>query len=175
MPQPFPIVTLDGNAPTYDSLDQAAHEISKNFAQQPQIEQSAALFKTPAGYQTSAVVTNSDHDNFGMRVQLPQGVTLAGIIHGHPGNDELAGYFSPNDINVANQLKVPSYIRFLSDNSLRRFTPGQTKINYMMGAKVARGDGIKLPESGAPAQKLASALLTSIPTAAPTATGKTSP
>lgn len=148
MPRPFPIVTPIDQGPTFESLDQAAHEVSKDFGKQPDIEQSAALFKRADGrYQYSPAVTNSDHDNFGMRVQMPQGTSLAGIVHSHPGSDALGQYFSPNDLSVANQLKVPSYIRFLKDDSIRKYTPGQTSTAYLpgLGSHVSRGDALNLP------------------------------
>ena len=148
-PKKFPVVSPLSNVAPLDNLDRAAHEVSKDFGKQPDIEQSAALFRTPEGkYVYSAAVTNSDHDNFGMRVQLPQGVTLAGVVHSHPGKDQLAGVFSPNDLSIANQLKVPSYIRFLKDNTLRRYTPGQTSTTYMpgIGAHISRGDGVTVPQ-----------------------------
>jgi hypothetical protein len=140
------MVTPLNQGPTFESLDQAAHEVSKDFGKQPDVEQSAALFKGPDGrYAYSAAVSNSDHDNFGMRVGLPKGVTLAGIVHSHPGSDDLGQYFSPGDLSVANQLKVPSYIRFLKDNSIRRYTPGQSSTSYLLGSRVARGDSLNLP------------------------------
>jgi hypothetical protein len=148
MPKPFPAVAPLDKSPTFDSLDQAAHEASRDFGKQPKVEQSVALFAHPDGkYTYSASVTNADHDNFGMRVQLPKGTTLAGIVHSHPGTDDLGQYFSANDINVANQLKVPSYIRFLRDDSIRRYTPGQTSTTNLRGygTHVAVGDPLTLP------------------------------
>ena len=148
MPKSFPIVIPLAQGPAFDSLDQAAHEVSKDFGKQPKIEQSAALFKRDDGkYLYSAAVTNADHDNFGMRVQLPKGTTLAGIVHSHPGTDDLGQYFSSNDIDIANQLKVPSYIRFLRDDSIRRYTPGQTSTANLrgFGTHVATGDPLTLP------------------------------
>jgi hypothetical protein len=149
MPKQFPIVSPSPQSLKLDTLDLAANEVSKDFKKQPNIEQSAALFKGPDGkYTYSQAVTNDEHDNFGMRVQIPQGSTLAGIIHSHPGNDELAHYFSPNDISVANQLKVPSYIRFAKDDSIRRYTPGQTSTTYIrgLGDHVSTGDKVNLPD-----------------------------
>lgn len=148
MPKSFPIVSPTTQGPAFESLDQAAHEVSKDFGKLPKVEQSAALFARPDGKFTySAAVTNSDHDNFGMRVQLPKGTTLAGIVHSHPGSDDLGQYFSSNDIDVANQLKVPSYIRFLRDDSIRRYTPGQTSTTNLrgLGTHVATGDALNLP------------------------------
>ena len=152
MPKSFPAVSPSDKSPAFDSLDQAAHEVSKDFGKQNKIEQSAALFKRPDGkYIYSDAVTNSDHDNFGMRIQLPKGTTLAGIVHSHPGNDDLGQYFSSNDIDVANQLKVPSYIRFLRDDSIRRYTPGQTSTGNLRGygTHIAKGDPISLPDATA--------------------------
>lgn len=152
MPKSFPIVGPLAQGPAFDSLDQAAHEVSKDFGKLPKVEQSAALFKREDGkYIYSAAVTNSDHDNFGMRVQFPKGMTLAGIVHSHPGEDDLGQYFSPNDIDIANQLKVPSYIRFLRDDSIRRYTPGQTATTNLRGygTHVAQGDALNLPSPAA--------------------------
>jgi len=169
MPKPFPVVAPWDKSPTFDSLDQAAHEASRDFGKQPKIEQSVALFLRPDGkYSYSSAVTNADHDNFGMRVQLPKGTTLAGILHGHPGNDDLGQYFSSNDINVANQLKVPSYIRFLRDDSIRRYTPGKTSTTYLrgFGTHAATGDALNLPPQEAVA---ANAALANAPTTNPQA------
>jgi hypothetical protein len=149
MPKQFPIVGPNPQNPKFDSVDLAASEASKDFKKQPNIEQSAALFKTSDGkFSYSPSVTNEQHDNFGMRVQMPQGTTLAGFVHSHPGKDELAHYFSPDDISHANQLKVPSYIRFSNDDSLRRYTPGQTSTTYLrgLGDHVSTGDPVKLPD-----------------------------
>ena len=153
MPNQFPIVGPHPQSPAFDSLDQAAHEVSGGFDKKSKTEQSAALFRRADGkYLYSAPVTNSDHDNFGMRVQLPQGVTLAGVVHSHLGQDDLGQYFSPNDLNIANQLKVPSYIRFMRDDSVRRYTPGQTSTTYLRGygTHVAKGDAINLPSDPVP-------------------------
>lgn len=155
MPKSFPAVAPIDNSPAFDSLDQAAHEVSRDFGKQPKIEQSAALFQRPDGkYSYSAAVTNTDHDNFGMRVQLPKGTSLAAIVHSHPGSDDLGQYFSANDIDVANQLKVPSYIRFLRDDSIRKYVPGQTATQNLRGygTHVATGDALVLPPTDASAQ-----------------------
>lgn len=153
MPKPFPIVTPHEQSPLFDSLDQAAHEVCSTLDRKSKVEQSAALFKRADGkYMYSAPVTNEDHDNFGMRVQLPKGVTLAGVVHSHLGQDDLGQYFSPNDINIANQLKIPSYIRFMRDDSVRRYTPGQTSTAYLRGygTHVAKGDELELPSAPVP-------------------------
>lgn len=153
MPKLFPIVTPHEQSPLFDNLDQAAHSVCATFDTKSKVEQSAALFKQAGGkYVYSAPVTNEDHDNFGMRVQLPKGVTLAGVVHSHLGTDDLGQYFSPNDINIAHQLNIPSYICFARDNSVRRYTPGQTSTAYLRGygTHVAKGDALNLPSDPVP-------------------------
>jgi proteasome lid subunit RPN8/RPN11 len=155
MPKSLPAVAPIENGPAFDNLDQAAHEVSRDFGKLPKVEQSAALFQRPDGkFSYSAAVTNSDHDNFGMRVQLPKGTQLAAIVHSHPGHDDLGQYFSSNDIDIANQLKVPSYIRFLRDDSIRKYVPGQTSTQNLRGygTHVATGDALNLPPQNASAQ-----------------------
>lgn len=176
MPKPFPAVAPINNSPAFDSLDQAAHEVSRDFGKQPKIEQSAALFQRPDGkFSYSAAVTNADHDTFGMRVQLPKGTALAAIVHSHPGTDDLGQYFSTNDIDIANQLKVPSYIRFLRDDSIRKYVPGQTSTTNLRGygTHVATGDALNLPPANATAQSavLANAPNTGLMAQSPIPTG----
>lgn len=157
MPKQFPIVTPHEQSPLFDNLDQAAHEVCAGFDKKSKVEQSAALFKRADGkYAYSAPVTNEDHDNFGMRVQLPKGVMLAGVVHSHLGTDELGQYFSPNDISIAHQLNVPSYICFARDNSVRRYTPGQTSTFNLRGygTHVSKGDPLNLPDISTPLANL---------------------
>lgn len=71
-----------------------------------------------------------------------------------------AQYFSPNDIAIAKQLAVPSYVQFLKDGSIRRYTAGKTQTQSIntegsrfATTKVARGDPLVLPPP--PAQAMA--------------------
>ena len=148
MTQPQGPITLDPNSPIFQTPDGAAAAVSKMFAHLPG-EQSAACILRPDGtYGYSTISPQQGETNFQMRVALPKDHKLACIVHSHPGNDQDGQYFSPDDINVANQLKVPSFIRFNRDDTIRRFTPGVTKTTsipmsgHPFGVKAAVGDQI---------------------------------
>lgn len=162
MPAQGPIVTPDTNSPAHGSPDEAADAVSKSFGGTPTGEQAAVIFQRPDGSHVySTIAPQTDHDSFALRAQMPKGYKLSGIVHAHPGQDDQGQVFSPNDLNVANQLKVPSYIRFLKDNSIRKYTPGKTATqDYRMDGQVkslktwqvAKGDPLDNAGSTAPAQ-----------------------
>jgi hypothetical protein len=104
--------------------------VSKGFGGGSSVanEQAAVIFKRPDGSHVySTVAPQVTHDTFALRAQMPKGYTLSGIVHSHPGTDGDAYKFSPNDLDVANKLGVPSYIRFLGNNQMRKYVPGSTK------------------------------------------------
>lgn len=150
MAKPLPLaVTLDGASPSYKTADGAADAVSKAFPAQKDNEQAAVIFQRPDGtYGYSTVAPQTDHDNFSLRAQIPTGHKLAGIVHSHPGADAYGQVFSPRDLEVADQLKVPSFIRFNSDSSIRRYVPGTTSTQKTQvsgnrfGLKTAYGDTI---------------------------------
>jgi hypothetical protein len=148
MAKQSPQVTLDPNSPVFQTPDGAAAAVSKMFANLPG-EQSAACILRPDGtYGYSTISPQQEESHFEMRVALPKDHKLACVIHSHPGNDQDGQYFSSDDIDVANKLNVPSFIRFNRDDSIRRYTPGQTKTTsipmsgHPFGVKAAVGDQI---------------------------------
>jgi len=79
---------------------------------------------------------------------------LSAIYHTHPGSDVNGQYFSPNDIAIAKQLAVPSYVQFLKDGSVRSYTAGKTQTQSLSTdgsrfamTRVAHGDPLILPPS----------------------------
>lgn len=60
--------------------------------------------------------------------KIPKTAVVRGIVHNHPEGRE-SDRFSPDDLAMAEKLKVPSAIVFGGSNpTIRLFTPGQTKI-----------------------------------------------
>lgn len=105
-----------------------------------------------------------------MKAQMPKGWKISGIVHSHPGQDDAGQLFSPQDLAAAKQVGTPSYIRFLKDDSIRRYTPGKTQTQLyspngeghtLTGIRVSKGDPLDAPASDA-----ASAL--AAPASAPT-------
>ena len=114
-------------------------------------EHAGVILKGPDGkyYATAPIMTAQD--DFQLHVPIQKGWSMAGIYHNHPGSDGLAQYFSPGDIQMADKLKVPSYIRFSADNVIRGYMPGQTKLDVrlpnedgdpMDAARVTRGEQV---------------------------------
>lgn len=167
---PIPAAAVPADSPWHDNLDTAAH---KAFAQSPAMqkaEQAGFMVVGPDGkYAFSNSVTQNDHDNFALRAQIDRGHKLAGIYHTHPGKDTDGQVFSPHDIEVANQLKVPSYVMFLKDGSVRKYTPGKTPTYHMnlagSNGTVADGDAVPAPVEAPPAAPPAAAVTTDQPPA----------
>jgi uncharacterized protein DUF4329/JAB domain-containing protein similar to deubiquitination enzymes len=146
----MPTAALDPTSPWLPDLDTVVMEAIKRSGDIANNEQSGVIFKNSEGqYAYSIPLTSARQDDFALRAQIQKGHSLAAIWHSHPGEDDLAGYFSPQDLAMADQLKLPSYIRFNKDGSVRRYTPGKsatTSVNRGTGkfdqAKVSRGEPI---------------------------------
>lgn len=143
-------------ASSFKSMDEAADAVSKAFPSASN-EKSAVIIKKPDGTYGYSTVAEGQDEHFALSAMLPKGYTLAGIVHSHPGNDSQAGYFSPDDMNTAQGLNVPSYVRFDSDSSIRKYIPGQSKTTSIPALdnpralqKVAYGDPVTLSPPPAP-------------------------
>lgn len=121
------IATPDPNSPAFDSPDDAADAVSKSFGSTPDQEQAALIFRRPDGKNVYSTTSVHAHDEFEMHAQVPKGYALSGIVHSHPTGDDTRQFFSPPDLAVAKQLKVPSYIRFNNDASIKKFEAGKTR------------------------------------------------
>lgn len=145
-----PTVVLDPTSPWMSDIDTAVTEAIKRSGKIAENEQSGVIFKNADGqYAYSIPLTSARQDDFALRAQVQKGHTLAAIWHSHPGEDDLSRYFSPQDLAMADKLKLPSYIRFNQDGAVRRYMPGKsavTRINKGTGqfdsVKVSRGDPV---------------------------------
>lgn len=145
MPDQTPAVTPDSSSPFFSLPDAAADAVSKIFGGNSGTEQAAVIFRRPDGSHVySTVAPQVLHDKFALRAQMPAGYKLSGIVHSHPGDDDDGQQFSSQDLDTATKLGVPSYVRFLRDNSIRKYVPGQTHTSFMGTGfnrqKVAHGD-----------------------------------
>jgi Domain of unknown function (DUF4329) len=146
-------VTIDDKSPSFDTADQAANALSATLDDgSHKIERAGMLYAGSDGkYKYSTTITGS-HDNFALAATIPPGYKLAGIVHAHPGKDEDGQMFSPDDVQVANRLNLPSYVRFLNSGDTRKYVPGKTETKdfYPRGAsypsKAAVGDPLELPQ-----------------------------
>jgi proteasome lid subunit RPN8/RPN11 len=144
----IPAATLDPTSGAYDNLDSAAEEFYKNLGEHdPKTENAGVLYVDSSGKYRMSIPTVQHDEGFKLRIPATPEEKLAGIFHTHPGTDQTAQWFSPNDIDVAGQLKVPSYVYFENNHEMRKYVPGVTKtemhnIDYKRQT-VSRGDLIE--------------------------------
>jgi hypothetical protein len=170
------IVRPDQNSPAFGSSDEAADAVSKSFGSTPDVEQAAVILQRPDGSHVYSTLVQHSHDDFQLKASFPKGWKISGIVHSHPGQDDAAKYFSQDDVNVADQLKVPSYIRFNKDASIRKYVAGRTAVqNYrpvgggsIKGGHVSLGDPLDAPPPAAPQTDAASDAPAAVAPPAPT-------
>jgi hypothetical protein len=84
-------------------------------------------------------VTDSRKGQFRVKVQVPKGAKVRGVYHNHPSHSGRSSgpVFSPDDVNMSNQLGVPSYITF--GGEMRVFDPSAgDKVDGHKGAANGR-------------------------------------
>lgn len=158
MPTKAPLVSIDPQAVAYGSPDEAAAAISTGFIDpknKSAPERIAVILKRPDGqYVPSTVAVSDSGHSSQLRVAVPKGHALAGLVHSHPGDDDTSLQFSDDDLNVADQLKVPSYVRFAKDDNIRKYVPGESKTFKVTGndarggiqyQRASTGDPLSLP------------------------------
>src|ERR1044072_7780484 len=77
---------------------------------------------------------NKNTGKFEARVKIPKGEKPVAIYHTHPfepGNSD-AERFSPGDVEIANRMKMLSYIRALESGKIKKYTPGKSR-TYLRG------------------------------------------
>jgi len=149
-----PRASLDPTSPMYGTTDEAASAAFGRLTP-GDLEQAGVIYQMSDGkYAYSIPTTQNQHDHFALRAATGNRQKLSAIYHTHPGTDVNGQYFSPNDIEIAKQLAVPSYVQFLKDGSIRSFTTGKTKTqslstdgNRFAMTRVAHGDPLVLPPS----------------------------
>lgn len=89
--------------------------------------------------------------HFNLALTFPKADSIAALYHTHPdiGEGSLGVLFSPNDVTVANALKVPSYIWSAYDGKDRVYIPGKSKLRYSEEAngEASPGTVVQTPQS----------------------------
>jgi len=136
------------NKDSYDDIDASIRAVYGGLQPDEIHEHAGVILQDPNGkYYYTKPITSSKHDAFEVHAGLQKGWKLAGIYHTHPGKDKDGQVFSPDDLNVAAQLKVPSFVRF-ADGSIRQYQAGKTPTQQWaqpgthMTSKVARGEDL---------------------------------
>lgn len=88
-------------------------------------ERAGAVIQNAAGeYRATDPIKGID-DSFGIRVRMSKGEHIVAIYHTHPGCTyaDTSARFSPQDVDTAARLNVPSYIGVLADKTIRVYDP----------------------------------------------------
>lgn len=121
----------------------AALHLAAGNTNQTGTEWAGAILETPAGqFVVTAPVAGSE-DHFDLKVEIPVGDKLVGLYHTHPSNDSTTGdnQFSPLDVQVATQLRVPSFIWVQRTKAVKEFTPGRSFVSDCGGGLGSGDDG----------------------------------
>lgn len=136
----LPIARLDPSCVWNADIDAAAMGILGQL-RKSLTEAGGVLYRNANGeYCYSKPITSSKDQHIEYKIALPKGMSVAGMYHTHPATiPELGGVFSPDDVQMADTLKVPSYIHAQADDEVRRYTPGVSKTIRNKVGKVGKG------------------------------------
>ncbi len=114
----------------FNSPDDAAVR-ALNRVQDPTYEQGGVVYQDKNGfYSFSEPQGNQRTGKFEAEVKIPKSAKPVAIYHTHPGYGDAAEFaenFSPDDLKMAHQLKLLSYIRAMDSGNIKKFEPGKTK------------------------------------------------
>lgn len=92
--------------------------------------------------------TSGSSDEFAVACMIPKSLRLAAIYHTHPLGTPIHG-ISPNDLRVAKNLDIPSFVASLDLNNVVKFVPGVTRTRCLneggstCSARVSQGDMVE--------------------------------
>ena len=124
-----PKVALDPSCVWQPDLEATALAALLRVPKGGRSEHAGVLYKDANGNYCYSTSAPGDPDSFNISAAIPEGTSLAGTYHNHPqgaAGDGDSRMFSPNDVSVAKNLGVPSFIRADRDGGVRSFTPGKT-------------------------------------------------
>lgn len=153
--QKLPLAALDPTCKWTTSADESAVE-ALNRAPGGITETGGALFENERGeFCYSIPVGGGKTTQFAFKVKPESGMKMVGLYHTHPkeGMEADSLNFSPDDVDMANKLKMTSYIKTLRDGAVKRYTPGDTLTSIMprgvgkaSGRTFSRGDQVVPPD-----------------------------
>jgi len=123
-----PVSRLPDGYQTYPTADAAAAAALRGITEKQYERGGGILYnKEQNVYAATSPVGQSDGSHFAAAVGMPKGWELHATYHTHPSGDR-STQFSEDDINTAQQLKVPSYILPFDDNKVHMFDPSSSKV-----------------------------------------------
>ncbi len=135
------VAVLDPSCVWQPDMQKAAITALRGVNRNNLDEVSGVLYKDANGnYCYSLPVQSGSQKDFKMQARIPKGASLAGLWHTHPDNrDRDDAYFSPNDVQAAQNLDVPSFIRMLRTDQVKGFIPGKTATMRAKGGRISSG------------------------------------
>lgn len=136
------VVAIANTIERFSTPDEAAVFVLDAITER-NFEMAGAIIQDEHGlYYYTLPQGTKDTEGFSIRVLYPKGHKIVGIYHTHPDqtSHQISGdLFSPEDIELSNAMRVPSYIKVLSNGAVRKYEPG-----------VSRTQRYKAPGRGAP-------------------------
>lgn len=127
----------------YSSSEEAALAALSKIDPMLGYELGGLVWQEPDGrYYHSDPAGNEKTRKFEVRVRIPKGSKPTALYHGHPaeGDHDTEGeLFSPDDVDVANNMKIQSYIKAMASGNIRRYEPGVSKTKAAPRAGSATG------------------------------------
>lgn len=118
---------FDFNQAGFDTMNDAAiaaETAAKSVSAYDEYAGAVILYNGKYFYTLPA--SNGRDDHFSVRLFFPQNAKIVALYHTHPAAP-FSEFFSPDDIDVANQMNVTSYVGDIKDGVVIQYTP---KVHY---------------------------------------------
>lgn len=125
----------------FRSPDEAAIS-ALNKIKEPTYEMGGVVYRDKDNYYSFSEPGGDERTGkFKVEASIPKSATPTAIYHSHPGYGDaadLAESFSPDDVKVADKMKMLSYIRAMASGNIKKYEPGKTKVDSV-GSGLNRG------------------------------------
>jgi hypothetical protein len=130
----------------YDSQDEAAKAaLTEIFTTNSETsnEFAGVIVQMNGKYFYTCPVSSGETSSFSVRAAIPHNGKIVAIFHNHPGHEySQLEYFSPNDVQVAKEMNLTSYIGVNASHNIHKFVPGKSVVSaFYNGGASAIPDG----------------------------------
>lgn len=121
-----PVALATGKGPSYSTQMQAVRAALNASSVHYRSEYGGIIYELNHRYYYTRPVTLEESSEVRFKVEIVRTAHLVALYHTHPPG-ALSSLFSECDIEIADQLHVPSYILVLDKGQIKSFVPGVTK------------------------------------------------
>ncbi len=118
-----PVALATGKGTAYATRMQAVRAALNTASEHYRNEYGGIVYKLNDRYYYTFPVTLEESSEVRFKVEILRAAKLVALYHTHPPG-ALSDLFSQCDIEIADQLKVPSYILVLDNGQIKSFLPG---------------------------------------------------